>query len=190
MKRYISAGFIILTVLSNGCAGSKISRIATGNKRKYHIKTIGFASQGSVLSDAIAIELSKLGYSIIDVPLKRKKVLHSKTKESTRKKVKEKVRVRVKEIEGSFPEWVEKVKAKGIDAYLIIKNDKLYSASARITSTETGKIIAGVSWQNSSGGRKRGSFAERLMRKGVVEAAEEIAKGLSQELSGNYSISK
>jgi hypothetical protein len=41
-------------------------------------------------------------------------------------------------------------------------------------STENGSMIAGVTWQNGFGGAE-GSVADRVMRKGLSQAASDIA---------------
>jgi len=90
------------------------------------------------------------------------------------------------EFEVATPQGLEKLQKKGIDAYLTVKGASAYdgqvqSASARASSTHTGRIIAGVSWQNGWGGRA-GSIADRTMRKGLAEAAKEIADALAESL--------
>jgi hypothetical protein len=44
------------------------------------------------------------------------------------------------------------------------------SASVRTVSTANGSMIAGVTWQNGFGGAE-GSIADRVMRKGLSQAA-------------------
>jgi len=90
------------------------------------------------------------------------------------------------EIEVSTPQGLSRLKEKGIDAYLTVKSAGAYdnqpqSASARATSTHSGRVIAGISWQNGWGGQA-GSMADRTMRKGLAEAAQEIASALAKSL--------
>jgi hypothetical protein len=92
------------------------------------------------------------------------------------------VRLNIDEVEIAMPQGLEKLKGKGIAAFLTIKSPGAYdgqvqSASARASSTHTGRIIAGVSWQNGWGGQA-GSVVDRTMRKGLAEAAQEIADAL------------
>jgi len=56
------------------------------------------------------------------------------------------------------------------------------SASVLLTSTETARIIGGVSWQNGWGGMA-GSIADRTMRKDVADAAKEITDALVKQVS-------
>ncbi len=60
-------------------------------------------------------------------------------------------------------------------------DNQLESVSARVTSTHTGQIISGVSWQNGDGGVP-GSPADRVMRQGLAEAAQTIAKEIAKNL--------
>lgn len=131
------------------------------------------APEGGLLAEAVGIELSNLGYTIID-------------SSSTSKLM---VRLNIDEIEISTPQGLKKLKEKGIDAYLTVKGSGAYdsqiqNASARISSTHTGRIIAGISWQNGWGGRA-GSIADRAMRKGLAEVAQEIASSLTTSLPRN-----
>jgi hypothetical protein len=96
------------------------------------------------------------------------------------------IRLNLNEIEIARPEGLAKFKTQGIDAMLIVRAGGGYdqqpqSASARMTNTSTGQIIAGVTWQNGFGGAA-GSPADRIMRKGLNEAAIEIANALSERI--------
>lgn len=96
------------------------------------------------------------------------------------------VRWDMSEIEVSMPQGLTRLQEEGIDAYLTVKaagsyDEQPQSASARATSTHTGRVIAGISRQNGWGGQA-GSIADRTMRKGLAEAAQEIATALSQAL--------
>jgi hypothetical protein len=51
-------------------------------------------------------------------------------------------------------------------------------AANLLSSTENGALIAGVTWQNGFGGQA-GSVADRVMRKGLAQAATEIANELA-----------
>jgi hypothetical protein len=91
------------------------------------------------------------------------------------------------EIDISQPEGLSKFSARGIDALLSVRSSGGYdeqpqSASARVTSTDTGRVIAGVSWQNGWGGRA-GSIADRAMRQGLADAAKQITDALVQNLA-------
>jgi hypothetical protein len=58
---------------------------------------------------------------------------------------------------------------------------KPQSASVRLNSTKTGAIVAGVSWQNGWGGQA-GSMADRMQRKDLADAADEIARNIAKNL--------
>jgi hypothetical protein len=50
-----------------------------------------------------------------------------------------------------------------------------------MNSTDTGQILAGVTWQNGWGG-ECGSMADRTMRSGLSQAARQIADALAARL--------
>jgi hypothetical protein len=50
-----------------------------------------------------------------------------------------------------------------------------------MNSTHNGQVLAGVTWQNGYGGAA-GSPADRVMRKGLSEAAAEIATALAERV--------
>jgi hypothetical protein len=60
-------------------------------------------------------------------------------------------------------------------------DDQPQSATARVNSTHNGRVLAGASWQNGWGGRA-GSIADRTMRRGLAQAAREIADALVPRL--------
>jgi hypothetical protein len=93
------------------------------------------------------------------------------------------VRLNLNEVEITRPEGLAKFRGQGVDAMLVVRgaggyDDQPQSASARMTSTTNGVLIAGVTWQNGFGGQA-GSMADRVMRKGLSQAAAEIASELS-----------
>ena len=67
--------------------------------------------------------------------------------------------------------------AKTVGGY----DGKPQSASVRLTSTRTGAIVAGLSWQNGWGGEP-GSMLDRTKRKDMAEAADEIAKEIAKNI--------
>lgn len=168
LHKYIS--LFLLVILLLGCATSKVSRLPITTQATHPIKAIAMAPEGGLLAEAIGIELSNLGYTIID-PTTTSKLM---------------MRLNIDEIEITTPQGLDKLKEKGISAYLSVKGAGSYdhhfqSASVRASSTHSGRIIAGVSWQNGWGG-KAGSVGDRIMRKGLTEAAEEIATALAVSL--------
>ena len=82
-----------------------------------------------------------------------------------------------------------KFREQGIDALLTVRSVAGYdqqptSATARINSTHTGRVLAGITWQNGWGGQE-GSVADRQHRKGLAEAASEIAEALAKNIQPN-----
>jgi hypothetical protein len=122
------------------------------------------------MADAIAVEMFNRGFTVID------------TNETSSLLV----RMNLSEIEVLTPENLSKLQDEGIDAYLSARTVAGYggqpqSVSVRVNSTQTGRIIAGLSWQNGWGGRA-GSIADRIMRKDTTEAAVEITNELTKQL--------
>lgn len=166
MKRRLFICSCVAAIALAGCASSKVSTLPTTSEAGHAVKAIAMAPSGGVLADAIAVELVNRGFQVID-------------SESTTKLF---VRLNMSELEVSKPEGMSKLQAQGIDAYLSVRavgaNDGLpTSASARLNSTHTGKVLAGATWQNGWGGRA-GSIADRTMRKGLSETAAEITDAL------------
>ena len=161
----LTLGVLVLT----GCSISKIQS-AQGRRPGHSVKAIAMAPSGGLLADAIGVELFNLGYQVFDT---------SQTSSLL-------VRLNLSEMEVVRPENLTRLRAEGIDAYLVCRaaagSDGLpQSASVRVNSTHTGAILAGLSWQNGWGGQA-GSIADRTMRKDLSEAASEIAHELSTRL--------
>ena len=171
MKQFFLMFPVLLAVtLVSGCATSRVSAVPTLAKPATPVRTIALAPTGGLLAEAVGVELSNRGFVIIDSA-------------STSKLM---VRLNLNEIEIAKPEGIAKLKAEGIDAYLSVSaaggyDQQPQSASARMNSTQTGQIIAGVTWQNGWGGQA-GSIADRVMRKGLSEAAAEITDALVKNL--------
>ncbi len=125
-----------------------------------------------MLADAVGVELSNRGFTVIDSA-------------STSQML---VRLNLNEVEISTPQGLTKLKDQGIDAFLTVRaageGGQPQSASARVNSTHTGQVMAGISWQNAWGGMK-GSIADRTMVKGLAEAAAEIADALTKAIRPN-----
>lgn len=159
-----------LCLLLTGCGTSKVTNINIAENNKHPVKSLAMAPSGGLLADAVAVELSGMGFNVIDSSSTTSLML----------------RLNLSEIEITQPQGLAKLKAQGIDAVLSVKGTGSYdsqpqSASARVNSTFNGRVIAGVTWQNGFGGAA-GSPADRVMRKGLNEAAREIAQALSKQL--------
>lgn len=165
MKLHI--GLLALALSTAGCASSKVSYTTRPTSAPAEaLNSVAMSPSGGVLADAIAIELSNAGYQVFD---------GQQTSQLF-------ARLNLDEFEIAKPQSLALLKDKGVDAYLVVRGaagrDGLpQSATVRLTGTESGKIITGVTWQNGWGGQS-GSIADRQMRKDVAEAAEEVTRAL------------
>ena len=163
---------IASALLLAACASSQISKVLVSGGVMHPVKSIAMAPDGGLLADAVAVELSNRGYNVIDSATTSKMM----------------VRLNLNEVEITRPEGLAKLREQGIDALLSVRAAAGYdqqpqSASARVTSTHTGRVLAGITWQNGWGGQA-GSIADRTMRKGLAEAATEITDALAKSMSG------
>jgi hypothetical protein len=164
--------FLCLGLALAGCSTAQVSSFSSPQVPKVPIKTIAMMPGGGLLADAVAVELANRGLTIID-PASTSNMM---------------VRLNLNEIEISRPEGLAKLKSQGVDAVLIVKaaggyDEQPQSASARMTSTGDGRLIAGTTWQNGFGGQA-GSIADRVMRQGLSQAASQIANELTSKISG------
>lgn len=149
-----------------GCASSKLSSMTTASGPLPRVHVIAFAPGGGVLSDAVGVELTNRGFTVLD----------------SGSTITMMARLNLNEVEISKPEGVSKLKDQGVDALLTVRavgavDSQPQSASVRLNSTDGGKVLAGVTWQNGWGGIQ-GSIADRVMRSGLTEAASQIADAL------------
>lgn len=157
-------GFSILA-----CAGSKVSSMK-GPAPSEEVAAIAMAPSGGVLADAIAVELFNRGFEVVDTA--QTTALLS--------------RLNLTELEILRPESLSSLRSSGIGAVLSARSVAGYdgrpqSASVRVSSTSTGQILAGVTWQNGRGGAV-GSPADSMMRSDLSEAASEVAEELAKRL--------
>lgn len=170
MKKVVCAVLIGAVSLVGGCGTSKVSSVPVVNAPKHQVKVVAMAQGGGVLADAIGIELAGRGLTVIDAS-------------STSNMM---ARLNLNEVEIAMPTGLDKLRAQGIDAFLSIRSVGGYdqvpqSATVRMNSTHTGQLLAGVSWQNGWGGQA-GSPSDRVMRKGLTDAASEITDALVQRI--------
>jgi outer membrane lipopolysaccharide assembly protein LptE/RlpB len=155
-------------LLLGGCGFSQTSSAPVA--QRVPVNTIAMMPGGGILADAVAVELSSRGFKIID-PAATSSLI---------------VRLRLKEIEITQIAGLSRFKSQGIDAVLVVRavgyDQQPQSASVRMTSTESGALIAGVTWQNGFGG-EAGSVVDRVMRKGLSQAAAEIANQLAAQVA-------
>jgi len=163
--RYFKLLIFICTFLTlYGCATASVNRIGNGSDLN-NIKTIAMSPGGGVLAEAISIELSRK-YVVLD----------SNTTADLF------VQLGLTEASVMLPQNITKLKTKGIDAYCTVRaasqlDGVPQTATIRLNNTETGMLISGVTWNNAWGGRS-GSLADRIMRKSMNSAAEEIVSEL------------
>ena len=155
-----------LSVALAGCASSTISSLPAATQAKHAVKTIAFAPGGGLLADAVGVELANRGFTVIDSATTTPMM----------------IRLNLSEIELASPVGLSKFKEQGVDAYPIVRTAGGYdqnpqSATVRINSTHNGQVLAGLTWQNGWGG-VAGSPADRVMRRGLADAANEIANSL------------
>jgi len=172
MSRAVGWGLLLLvTVLFAGCATSRISTIPVSGRLATSVKVIALDPGGGLLADAVGVELSNKGFTVIDSATTSKLM----------------ARLNINEIEISTPVGLQKLKEQGVEAYLTVRaaggyDQQPQSASARVNRKDTGQIVAGITWQNGWGGQA-GSIADRTMRKGLAEAVTEIAEALVKSIS-------
>jgi len=167
MRSTIIACIALLVAALCGCGMSKVNSVAIADGPKPATRTIAIMPGGGVLADAVAVELLNRGFTVIDANATSSMM----------------VRLNLNEIEITRPEGLAKIRDQGIEAVLIVRavggyDQQPQSATARMTSTTDGRVLAGVTWQNGFGGQA-GSMADRVMRQGLTGAATEIADNLA-----------
>lgn len=162
--------FFVLAMLS-GCAGPRLNVSRSPNSLPHPVKTVALMPSGGVLADAVGIELLNLGLDVIDTAAVTSLM----------------ARFNLTEVELAQRQNIRKLSDEGIDTILLVKSVSGYdsrpeSASVRLVSTATGRLIVGATWQNGKGGAK-GSPADGMMRVNLSSAARSIARGLGQALN-------
>ena len=160
----------ILVVALCGCAGSKITPIATARAPVSPISTIAFAPSGGVLADAVGLSLLNYDVRVFDTQQTSNLL----------------IRFNLDEEEIMEPQNLATIAERGIDAILFVRtvagyDDKPQSASIRLVHTSDGLLVGGLAWQNGKGG-VAGSPLDRAQRKDIVDAAEEIARALAEQM--------
>ena len=149
----------LLPAFLAACSVSQVSSVRGSLPRNINI---ALAPSGGVLADAIGLELFNRGYTVFETDQMSNML----------------IRLNMNEIELADPRNLEVLSEQGIDAVITVKatvafDGKPQSASVRVSSTSTGEVLAGLSWQNGWGG-DAGSILDRSMRKDIAEAAKEI----------------
>lgn len=162
---------VALGALLSGCASQslEVSRAPSAASKK--INRIALMPGGGVLAEAVGIQLMTQGFDVVD--------MSTSTSAS--------IRVNLNELELSNPSNLRVLASEyGVDGVLIVKtvagyDGKPNSAVARVLDTATGRLLAGVTWQNGKGGAQ-GSPADNLMRSDVSVAAKKITEGIGSAL--------
>lgn len=159
-----------IALIAAGCASSQVSVSQNTAVRITPVSSIAIAPGSGVFGDAIAVELFNLGLNVVDANEAATLI----------------GRVGLTEFEMTSTEGRTALRDAGIEAVLSARavdaaDGTPESASVRVTATDSGAIIAGVTWQNGWGGQ-RGSIADRTMRKNLSEAAREISAALFEQI--------
>ena len=122
------------------------------------------------MADAIGITLLNYGVLVFDTQQTSNLLL----------------RLNLDEIEVMRPQNLSLIYENGVEAVMFVRvvagyDDAPQSASVRIVHTLDGELVGGVAWQNARA-LARGSAADAMVRKDVVEAAEEIAESLAVQM--------
>ena len=161
---------IVSMVLLSGWAGPRMNVSRTPGALPQVVRTVALMPSGGVLADAVGIELLNFGLDVVDTATVTSLM----------------ARFNLTEVELAHPQNIRKLADEGIDTILLVKSvagydDRPESASVRLVSTATGRLIIGATWQNGKGGAK-GSAADGVMRVNLSGVARKIAKGIGREL--------
>lgn len=159
-------------LLAPACAASKVAPhdvLRTGAVGT-PVRTVTFAPSDGMLAYAIGKEMTKRGYVVVDTSEARALL----------------TRVQLDTPSFLIPQGLAALKEGGIEAVISVSStgariEGMDSAIVIVTSTSTLGTVGGVVWENGWGGMS-GSLADVIMRKGVTEAAAEIARVLAEQL--------
>ena len=188
---------VCLIVSAIGCAAPAQDRVSTlpAAKVSHPIQVLAIAPNGRSLANAVGVELSKHGFTIVNAATTSNLI----------------ARLNISEADVALPAGfailLAKLNEQGIDAYITVlasgeERQKPQSASVRVNSTHSGKVIASVSWKNERRGvniftalgaalnpetgqpalQRQAQRADEL-RKGLVDAAIEISDALLPYIS-------
>lgn len=159
-------GLLLVSAAVSGCASSRVST-TTRAQIDHPVRAVAMAPSGGLLADAVALALFERGFNVYDTAQSSALL----------------VRLDMTEVEVTEPQSLTALREQGIDAYLTVRaaaghDGAPESAVVRLTSTHTGQVVAGLSWQNGRGGMA-GSPADRMMRAGLAQAADQIATAVA-----------
>jgi hypothetical protein len=153
--RWIVAAFLAVQV--SGCTAGRVIAVGSLQSLDSPPKTIALAPSGAVFADLIGVALSEQGYTIVDSGATSALL----------------VLMQQSAADLLSPRVLGLLKGHGVDAVLVVPRvaaeDGLpESVHVRLYSTDEMAEVGGIDWQNS------------WMRRGVWEAAQEIATALAQ----------
>ena len=154
---------LLLTMILSACGSSKMSVTTDRQVPVQTVSRLAIAPGSGLLGEALAVELFNSGIPVVGAIEALTIIEH----------------IGLTEFEFTSARGYAALRAAGIEAVLAAKSVDAAdgtpeNVSVRITSTKSGETVAGITWQNGWGGR-RGSIADRSMRKNLSEAAREIA---------------
>ena len=171
-KKFLLVSLISLIAMIAlvACAGPRVTETTRTEYKGSSIRSVAIAPGGGPFTDAIGVELFNHGIHVVDAE-QTMNILG---------------RVGLTEFQITTNESFQALRSAGADAVLVVKSVMAddgtpESAVARLTSTRTTEIVAGISWQNGWGGQ-RGSIADRVMRQNLAEAATQITKELAARM--------
>jgi len=167
-----------ILLAATGCGGSKYEQIKAPDYADGSVRSLAIApsdslfGDGSQLADAVGAELGKRGFTVVDTT--GAAVLLSK--------------YGISQVDVRAPEALAALGKEGVDAILSVSSTAatmggpgMRHVKVRLISTRTSKEIGGIDWHNAWGGVP-GSPADFTMRKGLADAAQEIAEALAKLL--------
>ncbi|MBI1264736.1 MAG: hypothetical protein GC187_08375 [Alphaproteobacteria bacterium] len=149
------------------CASSNVRSTGAAAVSPSEAGTIALAPGAGILGDAVLLELSTYGFRVIEA-------------EATERLM---GRLGLDEFDMTTASGLSELARNGVDTVLIVRSaggydDNIQSATARLVSTSDGSLLSGATWQNGFAGQQ-GSIADRMMRRGLNQAAVELADALA-----------
>jgi hypothetical protein len=157
-----------------GCAGPKVTSAPGAVPSGHVVRTVAIqpvvTAVDGILGDALGVQLSKRGMVVMDAAATAQAFRESQ------------VDITTQQVQG-----MAVLRRLGVDALIAVAavpgyDGAVQTASLRVLSAHTGKVLTNVIWENAWSGM-RGSIADRAMRSGLVEAAEQLADALVSQLN-------
>jgi hypothetical protein len=169
MIRFLFLSAISAILFLSGCGLSKMSVSQPPATENIQIKRLAITSDPGILGDAIAKELENRGLQVL-TPVKTSAILGQL----------------VIDDHSVSSEAYAALRTKGIDSVLraeakIADDGTPDTVSVRLIDIIKGNFLIGIRWENAWGGASD-SEANRIMRRNIFQAAEDIAKELLERL--------